>query len=312
MQKNQKKYIILKTASNNLVALKILLFCFFGGIGCIFPFLPLHMRNVGLTALEAQIVSAVAPLVALLGPWVVCPLADRMSGLRSNNGRGLRVMLALILLLAGVFYALLLCIPTVTRFDSDHKPGVFFLCGTDDAILQHERCVQPACHSWDPKQIGELYLTNCKYDCDTELAEIGRFDMLEMDPPVTTIEMFTEDGDLGSGHVEPPLEGQEEDYDEDQIHDEDQIENEENTRERRDANETITTIEYEPPHLCYTDVDGTVKCKVYTKYSKQLAINASLYSDEQLNPRGQHCHYKLIGGSGKNFTCRIPGFCLEG
>jgi len=32
------------------------------GIGCIFPFLPLHMRKVGLTAIESQTVSAVAPL----------------------------------------------------------------------------------------------------------------------------------------------------------------------------------------------------------------------------------------------------------
>jgi len=34
----------------------------FPGIGCIFPFLPLHMRKVGLTAIESQTVSAVAPL----------------------------------------------------------------------------------------------------------------------------------------------------------------------------------------------------------------------------------------------------------
>lgn len=34
----------------------------FPGIGCIFPFLPLHMRKVGLTVTESQIVSAVAPL----------------------------------------------------------------------------------------------------------------------------------------------------------------------------------------------------------------------------------------------------------
>ena len=95
-------------------------------------------------------------LVALLGPWVACPLADRMSGLRTNNGRGLRLMLAAILLFAGVFYALLMCIPTVTRFDPDRKPPVSFLCGTDGAILRHERCVQPACHSWDPKEVSKL------------------------------------------------------------------------------------------------------------------------------------------------------------
>lgn len=34
----------------------------FPGIGCIFPFLPLHMRKVGLTRSESHTVSAVAPL----------------------------------------------------------------------------------------------------------------------------------------------------------------------------------------------------------------------------------------------------------
>lgn len=93
-------------------------------------------------------------IVALLGPWVACPLADRLSNLRANNGRGMRVMLVVIMLLAAVFYALLMCIPTVTRFDSDHKPAVSFICGPEGALLHHERCNDPACHSWDTDVVG--------------------------------------------------------------------------------------------------------------------------------------------------------------
>jgi hypothetical protein len=74
-------------------------------------------------------------------------------------------------------------------------------------------------------------------------------------------------------------------------------------RERREVNDSVAP---EPPHLCYTDLDGSTNCKVYTKYSKRVSVNVSLYSDE-LNPRGQYCHYDLIGGGGgKNFSCRIP------
>ncbi|PSN54364.1 hypothetical protein C0J52_14108 [Blattella germanica] len=245
------------------------------------------MRKVGLTAFESQIVSAVAPL-------------DRMSGLRANNGRGLRVMLSVIIMLAAVFYALLMCIPTVTRFDSDHKPTVSFLCGPEGAILHHERCVHPACHSWDPKEVGELYLKNCDYDCETEITAMGRFDMLDMDLPSTTTDDGMDIDDYeSSGDVEIPLEGHDEQED-DQYQDEN-----EDTRRRREVNDSIG-MEPEPPHLCYTGTDGTVNCKVYTHYSKRMAINVSLYSDEELNPRGQFCHYDLVGGSGKNLTCRIP------
>lgn len=298
-KRQQNKYIIMNTDRHNLVSLKVLLFCFFGGIGCIFPFLPLHMRKVGLTATESQIVSAVAPLVALLGPWLACPLVDRLNGLRANNGRGIRVMLVFIMLLAAVFYALLMCIPTVTRFDSDHKPTLSFFCGPERALLRHERCTDPACHSWDTHEVGELNLINCQYDCEAEYAEIGKFGMLETQTTSTTTEETLDlDADVeGSGDAnELSLEVSPEDEEDDQY-----IEESDDLRQRRQVNYSV----YEPPHLCYTDSDGATNCKVYTRYSKRISINVSLYSDE-LKPKGQFCHYDIIPGSGKNFSCRIP------
>jgi len=65
----------------------------------------------------------------------------------------MRVMLVIIMLLAAVFYAVLMCVPTVTRFDSDHKPAVSFMCGPERALLHHERCNDPACHSWDMDEV---------------------------------------------------------------------------------------------------------------------------------------------------------------
>ncbi|XP_069691081.1 uncharacterized protein SP1173 isoform X1 [Periplaneta americana] len=295
-QRRQKKYTVMQSPGNGLVSLKALLFCFFGGMGCIFPFLPLHMRKVGLTSVESQIISAVAPLVALLGPWLACPLADRLSGLRANNGRGMRMMLALIILLAAVFYALLMCIPTVTRFAPDHKPAVSFMCGPERALLHHERCMEPACHSWDIHEVGELNLLNCQYDCDSPFAGMSRWDT---EPSSSTTETVVNVGVEveGSGDIgDPSLEVSPEDLDFNQYSDN------EDDRERRDVTKSMAP---EPPHLCYRVSQNVTECKVYTQYSKIIAINVSLFSNEELNPRGQYCHYDVLGYS-HNVSCRIP------
>jgi hypothetical protein len=65
--------------------------------------------------------------------------------------------------LAAVFYGLLMCIPTVTRFDSDHKPAVSFFCGPERALLRHERCTDPACHSWDIHEVSYLHTIAFSY-----------------------------------------------------------------------------------------------------------------------------------------------------
>jgi hypothetical protein len=258
------------------------------------------MRKVGLTAIESQTVSAVAPLVALLGPWLACPLVDRLSGLQANNGRGMRVMLVFIMLLAAVFYALLMCIPTVTRFDSDHKPAVSFFCGPEGALLRHERCTDPACHSWDTHEVGELNLINCQYDCKGEYAEIGKLGLFETQTTSTTTqETLYVDGDMeGSGDAsEPSLEVSPEDEEDDQF-----IDFSDNVRKQRQADDPTLP---ELPHLCYTDSGGATNCKVYTRDSERISVNVSLDTDE-LKPRGQFCHYDIIPDSGKNFSCRIP------
>lgn len=53
----------------------------FPGIGCIFPFLPLHMRKVGLTAIESQTVSAVAPLGKISFHCQLCQHLQNMCSL---------------------------------------------------------------------------------------------------------------------------------------------------------------------------------------------------------------------------------------
>lgn len=60
-----------------LTYLEVNFYFIFIGIGCIFPFLPLHMLSVGLDKGEARLISAVAPCIALLGPAVLGPLIDK-------------------------------------------------------------------------------------------------------------------------------------------------------------------------------------------------------------------------------------------
>ncbi|KMQ98495.1 macrophage mhc class i receptor 2-like protein [Lasius niger] len=109
-----------KLINTNLISLKCLLFVFFGGIGCLFPFLPLHMTKVGLNIENVRFVSMVSPAVAILGPLIAGPIADKLAGRQSNNdksstGRYLRVMIAVACIFSALFYSLLLLVPSVGR-----------------------------------------------------------------------------------------------------------------------------------------------------------------------------------------------------
>lgn len=87
-------------------------------MGCLFPFLLLHMTSKGLSLEESKIISIVAPCIALLGPAIAGPLADRLAGgfsgnSRSKTGRYLRVMIAICFILSVIFYWLLTAVPTI-------------------------------------------------------------------------------------------------------------------------------------------------------------------------------------------------------
>lgn len=91
------------------------------------------MITVGLNLEEARIISIVAPCVALLGPLIVGPLADKMAGnsgsggnKQTQTGRYLRVMIALCFLLAAIFYLLLMLVPSVARFEVKYNILVNF------------------------------------------------------------------------------------------------------------------------------------------------------------------------------------------
>lgn len=118
------------------------------GIGALLPFLPLHMRAAGLTAREARVVSAAAPLTGLLGPLVAALLLHRRRAGKEaaakeagaqhdaaplrpgqqprqdgEEGKKLRFLLAFTVLGAAVCYSALLLLPSVTWYPVSRYPA---------------------------------------------------------------------------------------------------------------------------------------------------------------------------------------------
>jgi len=134
--------------NRNLLSLKLVLFLFFGGLGCLYPFLPVHMLAIGLNRMEARIISIVAPLVSILGPLIFGPLADRLAGKGSISGKFLRIMAVFTILLGALFYGLLMAVPSVTRFEA-RRPLVSFACDQEGALIFQERCTEErTCFHW--------------------------------------------------------------------------------------------------------------------------------------------------------------------
>lgn len=158
----------------NLITIKCVIFFFFGAIGLLLAFLPLHMIAIGLNLKEVRIVSIIAPCVAIIGPLIVGPLADKLAGNGSGTtsktpqtGRYLRVMVAVCFILGAIFYLSLLLIPPVARFEA-RRPSVTFTChGKGGEVLQ-ERCTEERkCNHWKGEKVGSLLLSNCRYSCLT-------------------------------------------------------------------------------------------------------------------------------------------------
>ena len=142
-------------------------------MGCLFPFLPLHMTEVGLTGDKIGIISMVSALVSILGPLVAGPLADRMAGHQGSNdksstGRYLRVMVAVACVFSALFYALLLLVPaTKIELSQERSPALNFSCDQNGAIIYQERCKESKdCHRWTEERLGTILLTNCEYVCN--------------------------------------------------------------------------------------------------------------------------------------------------
>ncbi|CAK9811870.1 Major facilitator superfamily domain-containing protein 6 [Anthophora plagiata] len=284
--------------NTNLLSLKLLLFLFFGGLGCLFPFLPLHMTKMGLSIEQIRLISMISPAVAILGPVIAAPIADKLAGHqgrsdKSSTGRYLRVMIAIACILSAIFYAFLILIPTANRIEPprERRPGLKFSCDQTGAVVLQERCKDRiTCHRWSDKtRVGLLLLESCNYACYP--IGLRRWHSENNDGSTTSETIDTDFGVLdGSGDTTViPLESK--------MYAQVNIEDQEETKKLR----RFAMPDSEPPHLCFKEGDNVV-CHVYTKYSDNLAINATL-GQALNNERDQDwCAYPLT----EYFTCRIP------
>lgn len=78
------------------------------------------MTKVGLSIENVRFVSMISPAVAILGPLIAGPIADKLAGHqitndKSSTGRYLRVMIAVACIFSALFYSLLMLVPAVDR-----------------------------------------------------------------------------------------------------------------------------------------------------------------------------------------------------
>lgn len=159
----------------------------------------LHARAIGLTLDEARIVSYASPLIAFIGPLIAGPLLDHFyskkkqaTDVKFETNSCIRITLSSTILLATIFYSLLLSVPPVQRLEP-RQPKVSFACSDRGASLLQERCNDElGCYHYKTEKRGEIRLTGCAFDCSSPhfdavyIGEEGERDSMETEVKVST------------------------------------------------------------------------------------------------------------------------------
>ncbi|XP_011297698.1 uncharacterized protein SP1173 [Fopius arisanus] len=282
-----------KLVNLNLISLKCLLFLFFGGMGCLFPFLPLHMVKVGLTLEETRLVSMISPVIAIIGPLIVAPVADKLAscqGSKPSTGRYLRVMIAIVSFLSAVFYSLLLLVPIVERIElpKELRPTLKFACDRNGATIFQERNNEfSTCYNWtSDSRVCGILLRNCRYECPptVPIRQSARNRVVNLPERRPDID-FEGSGDLSVKPLDLTN---------------DEVEWRKKDRHNAPKHRRFVSAEKAPPHLCFDNGKERV-CHVYTNASRSLSIQASFQVASNARERGDWCAYPIAESH-----CRIP------
>lgn len=235
------------------------------------------MVATGLNYEESRIISIIAPLISVVGPLIVGILADKMAGKKgTNNGKYLRVLIAVCMIGAAIFYSVLLAVPTLQRWEA-RRPMVSFACDGEGAMIFQERCTdEKTCYHWKKEKAGNLVLTNCSYTCQKPSQFEKLYNPWLKASPPTEPAASTED------------------------YEEDDYDTGNSGRLRR--NVEVEKVLVEPPHICQTaeNPDETATCHVYTEDSHKITINAKLRgatNQENETHSAEWCKYPLLGES---------------
>ncbi|XP_044748780.1 uncharacterized protein LOC123309641 isoform X2 [Coccinella septempunctata] len=288
----------------NLISLKCVIFLFFGALGSFFPFLPLHMNDLGLSKDEAVTITAVAALVATIGPLIVAPLADRLAGTssggtRSKSGKYLKLMIAVCLILSVIFYWLLATIPRVPKIPSNKRGPlkVSFMCNEHGGYVLQDRCDnEETCYNWNSEIVGTVLVKNCDFTCEVTpswtnevMTEPPNGENTSSGQEVYSEAIYEENSDWT-----PPIEAE-------------------------IPSETVTTprviyLGLEPiPHMCHATGPSNNKtqiCDVYTPYSDPIPFEISLKPNENVtgsNDTESFCRYPIA----TELNCRMPAEVIQ-
>ncbi|KAK4290038.1 hypothetical protein Pmani_037038 [Petrolisthes manimaculis] len=141
--------------NKNLVSLKLLLFTFYGALGCLMAFLTVHMRSIGLTIPELTWINSVLPLTSLIGPPLVGMLADKLGHYRPIT--------IVCMLLAAFLHTALLFVPSRDSL-SGGESWLTLRCDETGAALVVEACQQP-CPIPPPVISPSFRVSGCKEVC---------------------------------------------------------------------------------------------------------------------------------------------------
>ena len=251
------------------------------------------MTKLGLNYQESQIISIVAPLIAILGPLLISTLIDSMAGKNgAAYGRRLRFITAFCLIISAALYsALFFLVPECDR-EEVGRSVVTFSCDAEGAIIFQRRCSEDkTCYHWDNEKIGKLSIINCSYTCQSPTDFESLYTPWEKGVVATSTQTSTEsdDYDQDRGEYDSVVDSDvEADYD----------------SEYRTKRGTPDNIRVEPPHVCQTE-DEKVVCHAYTEDTKLINVDAVLNLNalnvENDTHSAEWCQYPLAG-----FTCNIP------
>lgn len=141
-----------------LIPLKILFFVHASTLFVLYPYLTIHMRELGINVEETAIMSAVTPVVSIVMPPLAGMLADKIGNFR--------LLLALSSVLGGASALLLLAVP-VGRITVTFPSAVELLATCDGSALRIRHMKDYPCTPLHPYAFDlNLTIVSCGFLCD--------------------------------------------------------------------------------------------------------------------------------------------------
>ncbi|CAG4978357.1 unnamed protein product [Parnassius apollo] len=141
-----------------LIPLKILFFVHASTLFVLYPYLTIHMRELGINVEETAIMSAVTPVISIVMPPLAGMLADKIGNFR--------LLLALSSALGGASALLLLAVP-VGRITITFPPAVQLVTTCDGHILQLQHVQDYPCMPLHPYAFDvNLTISTCGFVCE--------------------------------------------------------------------------------------------------------------------------------------------------